>query len=344
MGRLRLPKLPSVEPDSLPPELRWDAPQPSIALHLGRREFLKALAIVLGALAAPALRIERAVAKARGGFFTAPERATVEALADRILPPDDGTPGGKALGVASYVENLLTALDKKKKTRLFAGGPFSGRNPYPNSKTGTPSKRRPKNSFKKFIPPTRLQELFWRGEIFGTANVPELAAIDAQLGGPKKGLRDVYRESLAKVDEVARATKGGTFASLSAADQDAVLKMLDSGAFAPDPRRGGTFLDLLIRHTLEGAFSAPEYGGNRKGQGWVLVGLEGDVQPLGFSIFSSTTNGYVERADHPMSTPNPEEVGPGGVLQPKPLSIEAQQIQGSIGGLGPAFDACEKDL
>src|SRR6185503_8104773 len=268
------------------------------------------------ALAAPALRIERAVAKARGGFFTAPERATLEALADRILPPDDGTPGGKAFGVASFVETLLTGLDKKKKTRLFAGGPFSGRNPYPNPKTGTPSKRRPKNSFKKFMPPTRLQELFWRGEIFGTAGIPELAANDTQLGGPKKGLRDIYRESLAKVDEVAQATKGGTFVSLSAADQDAVLKMLDRGAFAPDQRRGGTFIDLLIRHTLEGAFSPPEYGGNIDRQGWALVGLEGDVQPLGFSIFSASANGYVERADHPMSTANPDEIGPDGTLQP----------------------------
>ena len=342
MGRLRLPKLPSVETDSLPPELRWDAPQPSIALHLGRREFLKALAIVLGALAAPALRIERAVAKARGGFFTAPERATLEALADRILPPDDGTPGGKAFGVASYVETLLTGLDKKKKTRLFAGGPFSGRNPYPNSKTGTPSKRRPKNSFKKFIAPTRLQELFWRGEIFGTANVPELAAIDEQLGGPKPGLRDLYREGLAKVDQVAQATKGGAFASLSAADQDVVLKMLDDGAFVRDPRRGATFVDLVIRHTLEGAFSPPEYGGNTDGQGWQLVGLEGDVQPLGFSIFSASANGYVERADHPMSTPNPDEVGPGGLLQPKPLSAEAKGVQTTIANITHALfgDGC----
>ena len=328
MGRLRLPKLPRVETDSLPPELRWDAPRPSVALHLGRREFLKALAIVLGALAAPALRLERAVAKARGGFLTAPERATLEALADRILPPDDGTPGGKALGVATYVENLLTALDKKKKTRLFAGGPFSGRNPYPDPKTGTPSKRRPKNSFKKFIPPTRLQELFWRGEIFGTANIPELAAIDAQLGGPKKGLRDIYRESLARVDEIAQATKGGTFASLSTADQDAVLKMLAAGgAFPRDDRRGGTFIDLVIRHTIEGAFSPPEYGGNAGGQGWALVGLEGDVQPLGFSIFSTSANGYVERPDHPMSTANPDEIGPDGTLQPKPLSAEATGVQ-----------------
>lgn len=326
----------------MPDELRWDAPPPSVAMYLGRRDFLKALGILLAAMAAPAIRIERAVAGARGRFFTAPERATLEALVDRILPPD-GDPGGKALGVVSYIETFLTSLDGKRKKRLFAGGPFSGRNPYPDPKRGAPSSRRPKNSFKKFIPPTRLQELFWRGELFGTAGIPELAALDAQFGGPKTGLRSVYQAGLAKVDQVARTTKGAAFASLSTANQDAVLAMLDAGAFAPDPRRdGNTFIELVIRHTLEGAFSAPEYGGNAGGQGWALVGLEGDVQPLGYSIFSTTLGQYVERPDHPMSTANPDELGPGGVVQPKPLSADAQQLQTNISLLTSALfgDAC----
>src|SRR4030095_6656867 len=162
---------------------------------------------------------------------------------------------------------------------------------------------------KRFIPPTRLQELFWRGEIYGTAGVPELATLDAQSGGPKTGLRDVYRAGLAKVDEVATATKGGSFASLSTADQDAVLKRLDAGACPPDPRRGGTFLDLVIRHTLEGAFAPPEYGGNVDLAGWQLVGLEGDSQPLGFSVFDATTNAYVERAHHTTPPADPAEGG-----------------------------------
>jgi hypothetical protein len=335
MIRLRLPKMPArASRQALPPELRWDAPPATAAVLLGRREFLKALGVVLAALSMPFVRAERAIARARGGFLTKPERTTLEALVDRIIPPDDGTPGGKALGAARYIEGLLTALDKKR-TRLYAGGPFSGRNPFPDPKKGAPSRKRPRNSFKKFIPPTRLQELFWRGEIFGTAGIPELAAVDAQLGGPKKGLRDLYRESLAKVDEVATMTKGGTFASLGTTDQDAVLAMLDAGAFAHDPRRGGaTFIDVLIRHTIEGCFSVPEYGGNTKTQGWAFIGLEGDSQPLGYSIFSETTGGYVERADHPMSTANPDELS-----GPKPLGTEGQTVQDTIVALtGPFSD------
>ncbi|MGH7893305.1 MAG: gluconate 2-dehydrogenase subunit 3 family protein, partial [Candidatus Binatia bacterium] len=330
MSRVRIPTLPRAPRATLPPELRWDTPAATVAMLLSRREFLRALGVLLAALSVPVLRVERAAARVRGRFFTKPERATLEALCDRIIPPEPGVPGARDLGAATYIEGFLTALDGKK-TRLFAGGPFSGRNPFPDDETGTPSRRRPRNGFKKFIRPTRLQDLYWRGELFGTAGISELATLDTQSGGPKKGLRDVYRESLAKVDEVAQATKGGSFATLTAADQDTVLAMLDAGAFKPDPRRGNaTFVDLLIQHTLEGCFSPPEYGGNKEAQGWAMIGLEGDSQPLGYSIFSQATGGYVERPDHPMSTPNPDEIGPGGVLQPRPLTAEGQLVQTTI--------------
>src|SRR6185369_90748 len=146
MIRLRLPKMPPrVSEPTLPPELRWDAAPATAVMLLGRREFLKALGVVLAALSLPFARAERAVARARGGFFTKTERTTLEALVDRIIPPDDGTPCGKALGAASYVERMLTELDKTKKPAIYAGGQLSGRNPYPDPKTGTPGRRRPKN-------------------------------------------------------------------------------------------------------------------------------------------------------------------------------------------------------
>lgn len=331
MIRLRLPTRPRAATGACPPELRADAAPATVAVLLSRREFLRALAVVLAAVAAPIVRVERAAARARGRFFTKTERRALEALVDRIIPPDDGDPGAKELGAARYVEGLLTALDGKR-THLFAGGPFSGRNPLPDAKRGRASKRRPKNRFKRFVEPTRLQELYWRGELFGTASVPELAALDAQAGGPKRGLRDIYREGLARVDDIAQASKGGRFADLSSADQDAVLAILDDPAtFMPEPRRGARFLDLVIRHTLEGCFSPPEYGGNVRGRGWALVGVEGDSQPLGYSIFSTTANGYVERPDHPMSTPNPDEMV-GGLLVPKPLSPEGKRVQNTISG------------
>jgi hypothetical protein len=87
---------------------------------------------------------------------------------------------------------------------------------------------------------------------------------------------------------------------------------------------------VVIRHTLEGCFGAPEYGGNRKRRGWRLIGLEGDSQPLGYSIFSIADDGYHERPDHPMSTPNPDELGAGGVVTPRPLTADGDNVQRNI--------------
>ena len=40
-------------------------------------------------------------------FFTAPEAIAIEALADRIIPPDSETPGGKESGCAVYLDRQL---------------------------------------------------------------------------------------------------------------------------------------------------------------------------------------------------------------------------------------------
>jgi hypothetical protein len=324
MPKLRFVR-PAVEPARAP-----DSPAaPRLTVLLGRREFLKAVGVVLAALAAPALRLERAWAAARGRFFTRQERATLEALCDVVLPPD-ADPGASALGAADYIEGLLTAFDHHPP-RIFAGGPFSGRNPFPDQKTGTPSHRRPRNAFKRFIQLTRVQEVRWRAELFGSAQVPGADFNDAALG-PLKGLRDVYRESLAHVDDVARTVAGNVFPALTDGQKATVFGKLDGGdpnlKFTKIPRRDANFITILIQHVLEGCLAPPEYGGNRDLGGWKLVGLEGDNQPLGYSLFSTADGTYHERPDHPMSTPNPDEIDPATMmLTPKPLAPISQSIQ-----------------
>ena len=306
------------------------------AVWLNRRSFLKALGLLSAAVAWPGgcrrLRAPAPLAAATR-FFSDPERAALEALVDRIIPPDTD-PGAKTLGAASYIERLLTAFDSDPPF-LFAGGPFSDRNPYPDNADGTPSAEFPPDAFATPVPPSPLQALYWRAQIFGehAAGLPPF--LTAQLGaGTLRGLRDVYRDGLATVDAVAQSQKGLPFAQLSTSDQDAVLAALDHpGVFPVDPIRGKSFLDLVISHTIEGCFAAPEYGGNAGGAGWRMLGIEGDDQPLGYSIFSLATQGYVERADHPMSTPNPDELGAGGALAPKPLTPDGEFIQKQISEL-----------
>lgn len=335
--KLKLPRPPVDEAGQLPL-----APA-SFTLLLGRREFLKALAVLVAALGAPATAFRRAWAAARGRFFTRHELVTLEALCDRVIPPD-ADPGAAALQAPHYIERLLTAFDHRVP-RIFAGGPFSGRNPFPDNRLGEPSHRRPPYAFRHFIPLTPTRELRWRAELFGSAAVPGADFNDVLLG-PLKGLRDIYRESLQHVDDVARMMVGNDFVALPADQQDAVFRALDTGPvgvrFARDPRRGLTFIDILITHTLEGCFSAPEYGGNRHLGGWKLIGLEGDDQPLGYSIYSLAEDRYHERSDHPMSTPNPDEIDPmTGALAPKPLSADGARMQASIAALSSALgDTC----
>ena len=40
-------------------------------------------------------------------FFTADEGRTIEAIADRIIPPDPDTPGGKDAGCAVFIDRQL---------------------------------------------------------------------------------------------------------------------------------------------------------------------------------------------------------------------------------------------
>lgn len=350
MSKLKLRFPPAVVLSAEPSLPVPPAAAPPAVLLLRRREFLKAIAAVLVALATPVTSFQRAYAAARGRFFTRHEFATLEALCDRIIPPD-ADPGGKALGAAAYIERLLTAFDHHVPL-IYAGGPFSNRNPFPDNADGTPSRRRPRNAFRHFIPLTRLQELRWRAEIFGSEKLyagktdptsMALRALDDAQGGPLIGLRDLYRDALGKADQVAQATGGAPFIALTPAQQDAVLSAMDLDLvrFPVDPRRGDTFVTLLIRHTLEGCFSDPEYGGNKGTAGWKMIRLEGDDQPLGFSIFSRAKDDYNERPDHPMSTPNPDELNPDGTVKAKPLTPDGTAVLTSIGLISGVFNRCE---
>jgi gluconate 2-dehydrogenase gamma chain len=226
-------------------------------------------------------------------FFTDHERATVEAAAARLFPSDT-TPGVREANVVRYIDHLLAAFDQHPPL-IFAGGPVSGRQPEPDAETGQPSDHYPKDRFQRFLPLSRAKELAWRVRLYGSANVAGGDFNDAVLG-PTKGWRDIYRNGIVALDAKSRETGGKDFAGLSGEQQDqAWAQVVDD------------FPSLLVEHTLEGLFSAPEYGGNDGLAGWTLVQFEGDSQPLGYSVYDETAGQYREIAGHPVSTANPGE-------------------------------------
>ncbi len=300
--------------------------------ELQRRAFLRLLAAGLAALAAPAGFARRALARARGRFFTSDELATLGALCDTILPPDHH-PGASELGAPAYIERLLLAVEKRRP-HVFARGPFSGRAPFADPHDGVPSRRRPRNRFRVAVPLARLQRLYWTAEILGGEAAALPAHLTEQCGGGLRGLREIYRAGLRSLDERSTAQAGLRFADLLPAQREDLLRALDRpGGLAVEPVRGRSFLDLAIQHVLEGCFAPPEYGGNRGARGWAMLGIEGDSQPLGYSLFSRETESYRERRDHPMSTPNPDELAPDGSLAPRPLGADGAAIQQAISEL-----------
>jgi Gluconate 2-dehydrogenase subunit 3 len=177
-------------------------------------------------------------------FFDAASYAVVEAACDRLVPAMGAHPGARALGVADYIDGLLGAFSFDPP-RIWAGGPFSGR-------FGGQA------SFGRFTPLSQVEELAWRTRIEGSRGIPE-----REFNGPVVGWQDQYRRGIAAL--------GAEFPTLPSEEQD------DRLGAAPE------FKELLYRHACEGAYAAPEYGGNRDGAGWRAVQFPGDVQPRGYT-------------------------------------------------------------
>ena len=177
-------------------------------------------------------------------FLTSNEHAVVAAAADLLMPPLDAHPGGAALGVADYVDTLLAAFTFDPP-RIFAGGPFSGR-------FGGDA------SFASFLPLSRHEELAWRTRIEGSLGISE-----REFNGPVRGWQEIYRTGIAAL--------GGDFCD---ADREEQARRLGENR---------EFRNLLYGHACEGAYGAPEYGGNRDLMGWRVIGFPGDVQPRGYS-------------------------------------------------------------
>ncbi|HEY1815918.1 MAG TPA: gluconate 2-dehydrogenase subunit 3 family protein [Kofleriaceae bacterium] len=238
-----------------------------------------------------------ACTKSGDGTFTADQLAMLNGFADAVLPRDD-QPGGADLGAATYIERLIHAYDVTPPA-IYAGGPFSGRQPFPDA-TGAPSASFPDNDFATYVELDRVLDAAWRLTIMGSAGLPNGAPNEAILG-PAVALED---QLLAGLNNALSTTKTNVH-SMTAEEFTASFSVQD-----PD------FQSLLIDLVTQAAFCAPEYGGNPGGSGWQMVHFEGDSLPLGYSAWNGTS--YVERPDSPLTTPNPSD--------PEPLTDDIHQL------------------
>ena len=233
-----------------------DESGPASARGLTRRELLQRGGLVAVAVftplgcrdsTAPAVAVP--IDNEGTPFLTEAELRSLRAVADRLIPPDDGAVGGAEVGCAEAIDALLSAFSVNPP-RIFAGGPWSDR--------GGSSI----NHFKQFIPLDDYEALAWRLRLEGSAGRPQF-----EFNGPIIGLQQIYRDGLAAV--------GDNFADLPFPAQELLLRGGDDAVKA--------MVDVAFPHCLQFMYGAPEYGGNRDLAGWEFTDFDGDVQPRGYS-------------------------------------------------------------
>lgn len=227
---------------------------------MDRRRFLRlsgdlALLALFPGRALADLLLEKAGDEA-GVFLSARRMRALRALCAHWIPgpPEDPDPGALEAGAAEYIDLLLGAFEVARHP-IFAGGPFSNRDGHGP------------NHFAAFLELDALEERVWRTRIEGSRGLPE-----REWNGPVKGYQQIYAEGLDALDGAARRLFGHAFARLARWQRSALLGWLPGG---PDD----AFLRLAFRHTLEGTYGAPEYGGNRERAGWRYTRWPGDHQP-----------------------------------------------------------------
>ncbi len=100
--------------------------------------------------------------------------------------------------------------------------------------------------------------------------------IDRKLVGYHRRYQSLYRTGLQGVSESSLALFHREFVNLAAAQQDDLLRKLESnqapGAVWTRISASG-FFNRVVEHTLEGFYGGPRHGGNRDATSWHMLGL-----------------------------------------------------------------------
>ncbi len=99
--------------------------------------------------------------------------------------------------------------------------------------------------------------------------------IESALGDAYRSLRKTYSSGLAALDAHAISSGGKSFAALNTTEQDKILSDFEQNIGVGAYGDSTAFFELVRRHTLEGMFGDPSYGGNANFAGWELIGYPG---------------------------------------------------------------------
>jgi gluconate 2-dehydrogenase gamma chain len=98
---------------------------------------------------------------------------------------------------------------------------------------------------------------------------------DGQLGAPRfPEYRDLFRDGLAALDDIARAKSSVRFHELPANEQDEILRRVQRGDTQGRPAASVRFFQVVLTLSLEGHWGDPRYGGNHDRLAWRSVGVD----------------------------------------------------------------------
>lgn len=170
-------------------------------------------------------------------FFTPEEAETVEAFTARLFPGSPDDPGAREAGVLRYIDLKLALVEGFWQPTYFAP-------PFPETYEGEPPSD-------ELVTPERVL----------------VAEEEIDRYGFQSSLtpREIYRQGLASVDELARQRFGARFAELSEEEQDEIVGAIaDDEADTFDEPSAERFFETIREDTGHGVFADPAYGGNRE--------------------------------------------------------------------------------
>lgn len=183
-------------------------------------------------------------------FLTADEAELVDAIASRLIPGTPADPGAHEAGVVTFVDQLLT-FNQGYDEPTYIKPPIM-------------------KTYEKTPPPEA-----------STANPKEVVYVE-KGESPRYGYQskqtpqEQYRLGLQSVNKYSQSKFGAKFTDLGDDQKDQVLKdMQEDKATGFDQPTATSFFKLILKHTGEGFFGDPAYGGNRDLAGWKLVGYPG---------------------------------------------------------------------
>jgi gluconate 2-dehydrogenase gamma chain len=199
----------------------------------------------------PAVPVAPAAAPREITVLTEHEAATLEALMARMLPGEEDDPGAREAGVIYYLDHMLGAAGGFPEA-TYREGPYA-------------------ITYEGDTPPTDEETALAQGIVWVPADQIERYGYQSPLTP-----LDVCQVGVRAVDQYAQERFGRPVAELSDDEQDQIVSaLLDNEASGFELFSPESFFHALRRHTDEGMFSDPLYGGNRDFIGWNLIGFPG---------------------------------------------------------------------